>query len=259
MNIKNKPVIQMDQREQVIYNLTRENELLKMENQFLKEQLERSKNGLPLDIPDHMMQSGKKQLPPLKNSQSRLPSSTKMDSAEGPSLDMPYNKILGEYEYELDRLKTENEEIRNAKELAEKNYQIVMNDNNALNLKLENLESVFIGNPITKGNNGTEQRLLSDEYMTANLLAENTELKNNITRLEEKVLELNISLKEKSAGMNLIAQNIGDSMSQVNELMKMKNANGELQKRVEYLQVRERDLLDNLVKVKQKSQGGRTP
>jgi hypothetical protein len=170
-----------------------------------------------------MMQSGKKQLPPLKNSQSRLPSSTKMDAGEGPSLDMPYNKILGEYEYELDRLKTENEEIRNAKELAEKNYQIVMNDNNALNLKLENLENVFIGNPITKGHNGTEQRLLSDEYMTANLLAENTELKNNITHLEEKVLELNISLKEKSAGMNLIAQNIGDSMSQVNELMKMKN------------------------------------
>lgn len=182
-----------------------------------------------------------------------------MDAGEGPSLDMPYNKILGEYEYELDRLKTENEEIRNAKELAEKNYQIVMNDNNALNLKLENLENVFIGGPIMKGNTGTEQKLLSDEYMTANLLAENTELKNNITRLEEKVLELNISLKEKSAGMNLIAQNIGDSMSQVNELMKMKNANSDLQKRVEYLQVRERDLLDNLVKVKQKSAGQRTP
>ena len=34
MNIKNKPVIQMDQQEQVIYNLNKENELLKMENQF---------------------------------------------------------------------------------------------------------------------------------------------------------------------------------------------------------------------------------
>jgi len=30
--------------------------------------------------------------------------------------------------------------IRNAKEVAEKNYHIVMNDNNALQIKLENLE-----------------------------------------------------------------------------------------------------------------------
>jgi hypothetical protein len=29
---------------------------------------------------------------------------------------------------------------RNAKEVAEKNYHIVMNDNNALQIKLENLE-----------------------------------------------------------------------------------------------------------------------
>ena len=148
----------MDQREQIIYNLTRENELLKMENQFLKEQLERSKNGLPLDIPDYMIQGNPRQLPPLKSSQKRLPSGNKMDAGEGPSLDMPYNKILGEYEFELDRLKQENEELRNAKELAEKNYQIVMNDNNALNLKLENLENVFIGNPISKGNHSAEQK-----------------------------------------------------------------------------------------------------
>jgi kinesin family member 12 len=32
MNIKNKPVIQMDEKERVIYNLTKENELLRMEN-----------------------------------------------------------------------------------------------------------------------------------------------------------------------------------------------------------------------------------
>ena len=168
MNIKNKPVVQMDQKEQVIYNLTRENELLKMENQYLKEQLDRSKSGLPIDLPEHMSMNGKKQLPPLKSSQSRLPSGSKMKSGESGNLDMPYNKVLSEYEYELDRLKSENEEIRNARELAEKNYQIVMNDNNALNLKLENLENVFIGNPISKGNTNAQQRLLSDEYMTAN-------------------------------------------------------------------------------------------
>jgi hypothetical protein len=39
----------------------------------------------------------------------------------------------------MNRLKHENEELRNAKEMAEKNYHLVMNDNNALQLKLENL------------------------------------------------------------------------------------------------------------------------
>lgn len=257
MNIKNKPVVQMDQKEGVIYNLTKENEQLKMENQFLKEQLERTRNGLPIDIPDYMHNNPRQQ-PPL-NSSKRLPSGNKLESNEHQSLDMPYNKILMEYELELDRLKNENEETRNAKELAEKNYQILMNDNNAQNLKLENLENVFVGNPISKGNNTAEQRLLSEEYMTANLLQENTELKNNINRLEEKTMELNISLKEKSAGMNQIAKNIGDSMSQVNELMKMKSDNSDLQKRVEYLQMRERDLQDSLVKNKQKTSSKGTP
>jgi len=32
MNIKNKPVIQMDPKEQIIFNLRKENELLKLEN-----------------------------------------------------------------------------------------------------------------------------------------------------------------------------------------------------------------------------------
>lgn len=37
MNIKNKPIIQMDAKEQIIYNLKREITLLKLENEYLKE------------------------------------------------------------------------------------------------------------------------------------------------------------------------------------------------------------------------------
>jgi kinesin family protein 12 len=44
-----------------------------------------------------------------------------------------------------------------------------LNDNHALNVKLENLESVFIGNPIPKGDNKNQQRLISDEYMASNV------------------------------------------------------------------------------------------
>jgi hypothetical protein len=45
MNIKNKPVIQMDQKEQIIYNLKREIYLLKLENDYLKEQVYRLNGG----------------------------------------------------------------------------------------------------------------------------------------------------------------------------------------------------------------------
>lgn len=69
-----------------------------------------------------------------------------------------------------------------------------------------------------------------------------------MNNLEEKIIELQVQLKEKTEGMSLISKNIGETMSQVNELIRMKQANTDLQKRVEYLQKRERDLLDTLVK-----------
>lgn len=37
MNIKNKPIVQMDAKEQIIFNLKREIQLLKMENDYLKD------------------------------------------------------------------------------------------------------------------------------------------------------------------------------------------------------------------------------
>jgi kinesin family member 12 len=48
MNIKNKPVLQMDAKEQIIFNLKREIQLLKMENDYLKEQVTRLNGGQPI-------------------------------------------------------------------------------------------------------------------------------------------------------------------------------------------------------------------
>jgi hypothetical protein len=50
MNIKNKPVLQVDAKEQVIFNLKREIKLLKLENQYLKEQVSRLNGGRPIEI-----------------------------------------------------------------------------------------------------------------------------------------------------------------------------------------------------------------
>jgi hypothetical protein len=51
MNIKNKPVIQMDAKEQIIYNLKREIMLLKLENEYLKDTIYRLNGGKPIQMP----------------------------------------------------------------------------------------------------------------------------------------------------------------------------------------------------------------
>ena len=45
-----------------------------MENKYLRDQLQRVSNGLPIDIPDFMQSGKNKQLPPL-NSGSKTPGS----------------------------------------------------------------------------------------------------------------------------------------------------------------------------------------
>lgn len=47
--------------------------------------------------------------------------------------------MIQEHQYELNILKSQNDELRRVKETSEKNYNIAMNDNNALQIKMENL------------------------------------------------------------------------------------------------------------------------
>jgi kinesin family member 12 len=89
MNIKNKP------KEQIIFNLNRENELLRMENAYLREQLQRVTNGMPIEIPDFMAGGKPKQLPPL-SSQSKNASSKRLvpnESADDYQIELPVNKV----------------------------------------------------------------------------------------------------------------------------------------------------------------------
>lgn len=61
MNIKNKPVIQMEEKDQIIYGLIRERDLLRLENQYLREQIEKSTNGSKVP----KLEAKKANLPPL--------------------------------------------------------------------------------------------------------------------------------------------------------------------------------------------------
>jgi len=257
MNIKNKPILQADPKSQIVLELTRENELLRMENQFLREQLQRAANGLPIEVPDHLSpQKNTKTLPPLSSDRRNASSSKRMGQNDlGESTDyemeLPVNKLMTEYNYEITRLKNENEELRHARDLAEKNYHVLMNDNNALNLKLQNLENVFIGGPVQKGESGSKNKTkIEDEFMISSLMSENTELKTRIKTLEDKNMELAVLAKER---------NLSDELTQVlnpnsvGELSKLKQSNNALQDRVEYLQQRERELLKSLNKFQKPS------
>ena len=63
------------------------------------------------------------------------------------------NQMFNEYEVELERLREENNQIRFAKDLRERDFENVMFENAQLQNKLENLENVFIGSAIPRNGN----------------------------------------------------------------------------------------------------------
>lgn len=55
------------------------------------------------------------------------------------------NRMLSEYDIEIQRLRVENSQLRYQKDLKERDLANVMFENQTLYSKLENLENVFIG------------------------------------------------------------------------------------------------------------------
>ena len=78
MNIKNKPAVQMNQKDQIIYGLIRERDLLRMENQYLTEQIERIQKGIKVQLPSFYKPPV--ELPPINSATSKsasVPKATK--------------------------------------------------------------------------------------------------------------------------------------------------------------------------------------
>ncbi len=80
----------MDQKDQIIFNLQREIELLRMENKYLRQQLQRVSNGLPIEIPDGLGLKGK-QLPPLSSSNKSLGSRLISEQDKQQQVEIPIN------------------------------------------------------------------------------------------------------------------------------------------------------------------------
>ena len=104
-------------------------------------------------------------------------------------------------------------------------------------MKLRNLENVFVGVSEESGSS------LSNEYAITTLLNENANMKKRIQTIEDEKAQH--KAKGNSKG------NVAPS-SEMNEALTIKQQNTQLQKRVEFLQKREKELLEHMIKHEKK-------
>jgi hypothetical protein len=220
MNIKNKPLVQMDSKERAAEGLKEENELYVEENEFLKEQFMKLLGMVP-DI-----NSGG-----LTN-----------EDIENYKISQGF-KSNEEIDREIERLKAENDELRKIKESQMKENKSLSDENNILNNKLINLEHVFIGSEIMNNQDSGLANISDTNYNVSAIMVENKELKKTIDKLEMDKIQLQeIISRGKNPGMKIYNDSV--------EFENMKEQNSKLVRRVEFLQKRERELLETIMKLK---------
>lgn len=101
--------------------------------------------------------------------------------------------MLSEYDGEIQRLRIENSQLRYQKELKERDLQNVMFENQTLYSKLENLENVFIGQPLQRDSQRSQPDGLMSVYQESNLAAENIELRRKLAFMEQELAELRLA------------------------------------------------------------------
>ena len=116
-------------------------------------------------------------------------------------------------------------------------------ENNILNNKLINLENVFIGSEIMNNQDSGLANISDTNYNVSAIMVENKELKKTIDKLEMDKIQLQeIISRGKNPGMKIYNDSV--------EFENMKEQNSKLVRRVEFLQKRERELLETIMKLK---------
>jgi kinesin family protein 12 len=206
-NIKNKPVLKIQDNEKEYFDAKRANELLKKENEILKSEL------------------------------IKLTGSYSDDQNE---IDNEF--FFPELIKELNDLKSAKEKYLKDNELKQKHVSKLELENEDLSNKLNNLEVVLIGpNKLEELNKAKFSK--SSEMNIKDLTKENYSLKENLSKLEIQKSELlNEVDKFENPGIIMIQNN--------NNLELLNEQNRKLTKRVEYLQKRERELLQTMLLLK---------
>lgn len=206
MNIRNKPILQVDSTEHTILALRRELHMLRLQNDFLKDQFKRVTGGMPPMMVD-------------------FANSYNQESA------VPQNPMVQELQFEFNKLTEEGARLREKREEADREYHQVMMNNSNLRAKLESLEVAFVGSPGVRGEAGQ----VSTEYAISTLLNENENLKRQLSDMIQDQTATKFRMDEAEV-----------SMQPSVDIAQLKETNGQLQKRVEQMQLRERELLQFL-------------
>jgi len=220
MNIKNKPLVQMDAREKAREDLEEENEMYIEENEFLKEQFMKLLGMVP-----KMANGGLTE-----------------EDIENYKISQGF-RSNEELDKEIEKLKIENDELKNIKGNQMKENKQLSDENNILNNKLINLENVFIGSDVMNNQDSGMANISEQNYNISGIMVENNELKKTIDKLEADKIQLQEMIaKGKNPGVKIY----NDS----NEFENLKEQNNKLVRRVEFLQKRERELLETIMKLK---------
>ena len=127
MNIKNKPVIQMDPKEQIIFNQRREIQLLKLENAYLKDTLSQNNGGGQVVIPSaEELSKYKGKIQPITGMAMSPQQQTMRPMIMSGH---PDGKLLDEFQIEVERMRQENAQLRMIKELKERDYEGIIFEN----------------------------------------------------------------------------------------------------------------------------------
>lgn len=228
MNIKNKPIIKMDAKEQIKFNLKREVELLRLQNNFLRQEYAKLTGVSYIEVPDvpelqrlvggqvpqdpglfpsihdkrnradvtqsfdakngALGMSGKKSSSGMKNGQSAYGMMQRDYNRDARGADE-----LQQLEGQLGILRQENAQMRYQRELMNREFESMMYENNTLSSKLGNLEKVFIGESISSEINqdhSGEDSSTNKRYSHSLLVSENNELRARIEATEQDMIEL---------------------------------------------------------------------
>lgn len=293
MNIKNKPIIKMDAKEQIKFNLKREVQLLRLQNTFLRQEFMKLSGTSHIDMPDvaelHRLIGGAPleedgMFPSIHNKKNKMDvsqgfatgaldrSGAKASAARdsGPNaysmMQRDYNRelngqdALGQMEGNLAHLRQENAQMRYQKEIMNREFEGMMFENNQLSAKLANLEKVFIGESVTSEigrdnellDNGEDSTKSSKRYTHSLLVTENNELRARIESAEQDKIELKgvlIKLEADNTPSTGVTRDNSRDLSPrtIKKIMVLNESNAELEKQVQLLQGREKQIIDKLL------------
>lgn len=136
------------------------------------------------------------------------------------------DNVISDYQLKFEQIKKENEVMRRQKDESEQMYRKLMETNGSIQNKLENLEQIFL--------NKKKDNVNKDEIITTGLLTENTQLKKRLREMEKEKVQIGFD----------------KSFKEVQNFQKIEQENEIIQKQIERLQFRQKELLAQLQKKK---------